>query len=86
MPKVRKPAASAAPTTDQIEAFAAGAETAPGTPTLDPTAARNFKAVKVGFNEYEYQILEAASLKAGRSKLNFIRHAVLMMAEGMEVK
>ena len=86
MPKVRKPTTTAAPTTDQIEAFAAGAEAEPTTPTLDPTAPRNFKAVKVGFNEYEYQILEAASRKSGRSKLNFIRQAVLMMAEGMEVK
>lgn len=84
MPKVRKPAATATPTTDQIEAFASGAETAPAKPTLDPTAPRNFKAVKVGFNEYEYQALEAASRKSGRSKLNFIRHAMLKMAEDME--
>lgn len=81
MPKVRKPAATAAPTSDQIEAFAAGAEAAPA---LDPTAPRNFKAVKVGFNEYEYQMLEAASRQSGRSKLNFIRHAMLKMAEEME--
>ena len=81
MPKVRKPAATAAPTTDQIEAFAAGAEAAPTTQTLDPSAPRNFKALKLGLNEYEYQMLEAASRKTGRSKLNFIRHAVLTMAE-----
>ena len=85
MPKVRKPAAAtAAPTTDQIEAFAAGAEAAPAAQELDPTAPHNFKAVKVGFNEYEYQALEAASRKSGRSKLNFIRHAMLKMAEEME--
>jgi len=84
MPKVRKPSTPAAPTSDQIEAFAAGAETAPVTPTLDPTAPHNFKALKVGFNEYEYQALEAASRKSGRSKLNFIRHAMLKMAEEME--
>ena len=84
MPKVRKPAATtAAPTSDQIEAFAAGAEAAPTAQEPDPAAPRNFKALKVGFNEYEYQILEAASRQSGRSKLNFIRHAVLKMAEEM---
>ena len=86
MPKVRKPAATAAPTNDQIEVFAAGAEAASAAQELDPTASRNFKALKVGFNEYEYQMLEAASRKSGCSKLNFIRHAMLKMAEEMELK
>lgn len=79
MPKVRKPSA---PTADQVESFAAGAESAEQTP--DPSAPHNFKALRVGLNEYEYQILEAASRKTGRSKLNFIRRAVLKMAEEME--
>ena len=82
MPKVRKPAANKSPTPDEIEAFAAGAEAAPEIEqTIDPTAPRNFKALKLGLNEYEYQILEDASRRAGRSKLNFIRHAMLTMAK-----
>ena len=85
MPKVRKPAVTKSPTHDQVEAFAAGAEAAPQVEqTVDPTAPRNFKALKLGLNEYEYQILEEASRKAGRSKLNFIRHAMLMMAKKMD--
>ena len=87
MPKVRKPAVTKSPTPDQVEAFAAGAETTtPVVQTVDPTAPRNFKALKLGLNEYEYQILEEASLKAGRSKLNFIRHAMLTMAKELDSK
>lgn len=84
MPKVRKPATTATPTTNQVEAFAAGVETEAAALKPDPTSPRNFKAVKVGFNEYEYQMLETASRKSGRSKLNFIRHAMLKMAEELE--
>lgn len=81
MPKRREPVASA-PTTEQVEAFASGANTAPK--QLDPSAPHDFKALSVGLNEYEYRILEAASLKVGRSKLNFIRHAVLTLAKEVE--
>ena len=92
MPKPRKAGTSKAPTTEQIEAFAAGAEpkterTAPAVKkeqTLDPTAPRNFKALKLGLNEHEYLILEEASRRAGRSKLNFIRHAMLTMAKEVD--
>jgi len=45
-----------------------------------------FKALKLGLNEYEYQILEDASRRAGRSKLNFIRHAMLTMAKEVDSK
>lgn len=87
MPKVRKPVTNKSPTPDQVEAFAAGAEAAPQVEqTVDPTAPRNFKALKLGLNEYEYQILEDASRRAGRSKLNFIRHAMLTMAKEMGSK
>ena len=81
MPKRREPGALT-PGTEQIEAFAAGANPTPKAP--DPTAPRDFKALRVGLNEYEYQVLEVASRRAGRSKLNFIRHAILKMAEEME--
>ena len=89
MPKVRKPAVTKTPTPEQVEAFAAGAESETETPVIqsvDPTAPRNFKALKLGLNEYEYKILEEASRKAGRSKLNFIRHAMLSMAKEMDSK
>jgi len=92
MPKVRKPkAANKLPTSDEVEAFAAGAETTMQVeqttdPAVDPTAPRNFKALKLGLNEYEYQILEDASRRAGRSKLNFIRHAMLTMAKEVDSK
>ena len=87
MPKVRKTAVTKTPTPEQVEAFAAGAESeTPVIQSVDPTAPRNFKALKLGLNEYEYQILEEASRKAGRSKLNFIRHAMLTMAKEVDSK
>ena len=87
MPKVRKPVTNKSPTPDQVEAFAAGAESVQQVEqTVDPTAPRNFKALKLGLNEYEYQILENASRSAGRSKLNFIRHAMLTMAKKVDSK
>lgn len=83
MPKRRDPASPAKNlTVEQVEAFASGATSEPEKP--DPSAPRDFKAIRVGLNKHEYQILEAASLKAGRSKLNFIRYAILKMAEEME--
>ena len=78
MPKRREPG-TVTPTKEQVEAFAAGADMSPQQP--DPSAPHDFKALRVGLNEYEYQILEEASRRAGRSKLNFIRYAVLKMAE-----
>ena len=48
---------------------------------LDPTAKRDFKAIRVPFNEYEYRKLERAAQKTGRTKLNLIRWAVLQLEE-----
>lgn len=91
MPKRRAPAnlSPAATTTAyltdaQVEAFAAGADQQDTPPKPDPEANRDFKGIRVGFNEYEYRILEEASRRTGRSKLNFIRHAVLTMAKQLE--
>lgn len=82
------------PTDEQIDAFAAGADNAPlkgkeiapaktieQPATLDKNAKRDFKAISVPFNEYEYSKLEKACEKTGRSKLNLIRHAILTLAE-----
>ena len=90
MPKRRataslSPATTTAHLTDaQVEAFAAGADQQDTPPKLDPEANRDFKGIRVGFNEYEYRILEEASRRAGRSKLNYIRHAMLTMAKQLE--
>lgn len=87
MPKRREPAlaikeASNTPTPAQIEAFAAGAdgEVTTQNAILDSDASRYFKAIRLPFNEYEYRQLEEASRRTGRSKLNFIRYAMLKMA------
>ena len=87
MPKRREPAlaikeASNTPTPAQIEAFAAGAdgEVTTQNAILDSDASRDFKAIRLPFNEYEYRQLEEASRRTGRSKLNFIRYAMLRLA------
>lgn len=64
----------------RIEAFAAGADGA-RTQKLDPEAPRTHKKINVPFNEYEYQHLERAALKAGRSKLDYLRRAMLEQAK-----
>lgn len=85
MPKRREPAlakdAQNTPTPAQIEAFAAGADSdAVVKNILDSEANRDYKAIRLPFNEYEYRQLEEASRRTGRSKLNFIRYAMLKMA------
>lgn len=73
------------PTKERIEAFAAGADGGQNIhtnkPDLDQNAIRDFKAMRVPFNQYEYEQLEAASKLSGRSKLNFMRHAMLKFAK-----
>lgn len=93
MPKRREPRARIStatenqPSAEQIEAFAAAADGGilqneqKKKPTLDPQAKRDFKAIRVPFNEYEYLQLEEATQVTGRTKLNFIRYAMLKMAE-----
>ncbi len=92
MVKRREPKAStlnlvpSQPTNEQIEAFAAGAE---GGSTIEQAkdnepnqnAIRDYKAIRVPFNQYEYEQLESASKLSGRSKLNVIRYAMLQFAK-----
>ncbi len=87
MPKRREPSSAikpeqSQPTMEQIEAFAAGAdgEVKTDTVSLDMDANRDYKAIRLPFNEYEYRQLEEASRRTGRSKLNFIRYAMLRLA------
>ena len=57
----------------------------PTPPAADPHAARNYKAIRVPFNAYEYGRLEALARSTGRTKLNAIRWAILKLAEAEEV-
>lgn len=67
---------------DKIEAFAAQAENAPEQkPILLKDAKRDYKAIRVPFNEYEFTQLESLCEKTQRSKLNMIRHALSFYAE-----
>ena len=86
MVKRRTPqAATKEPTEEQIEFFASGAD-APLQKTqreksLDPNAKRDFKGISVGFNEHEFKELTEGCAITGRSKLNFIRQAILKAVE-----
>ena len=79
------------PTVEEVEAFAAGANNGQSPavvsdgPRNDPHAARNYKAIRVPFNAYEYARLEALARRTGRTKLNAIRWAILKLAEAEEV-
>lgn len=85
MVKRREPAsAKKQPTAEQIEAFASGADgeaKIEEKPTLDPNAKREYKAIRVPFNEFEYRKLDEVATKTGRTKLNVIRWAILKLAE-----
>ena len=77
------------PTNEQIEAFAAGAE---GGAKIEQAKAnkpnqnaiRNYRAMRVPFNQYEYEQLDAASKLSGRSKLNVMRYAMLKFAKEIQ--
>lgn len=87
MVKRREPKASPVERlAEKIEAFISGSEDGLKTetpPTINKNAVRDHKAIRVPFNEYEYQQLEKASQLSGRTKLNFIRYAMLKLAEEM---
>jgi len=77
------------PLAEQMEAFVAGAEDgqiviSTDTPVVNKNAIRDYKAIRVPFNEYEYQQLEIASQLSGRTKLNFIRYAMLQLAKEIQ--
>ncbi|MEN4909811.1 hypothetical protein [Rahnella bonaserana] len=70
------------PDADKIEAFAAQAEsTSVLKPALTKDAKRDYKAIRVPFNEFEFTQLEELCEKTQRSKLNMIRHALSFYAE-----
>lgn len=92
MVKRREPKATTPePLAEQMEAFVAGAEdgqlvisTDIQAPIINKNAIRDYKAIRVPFNEYEYQQLEIASQLSGRTKLNFIRYAMLQLAKEIQ--
>jgi len=80
---IKRRTAAQPETVDQdarIEAFASGADGA-RTRKLDPEAPRTHKKINVPFNEYEFQQLERAALKTGRSKLDYLRRAMIEQAK-----
>ena len=62
---------------EAIESF--GNEADGTTPPLNPSAKRDFKSIRVPFNEYEYKQLVKGAELSGRSKLNFMRFAMLKL-------
>ncbi|QCR37990.1 hypothetical protein [Nissabacter sp. SGAir0207] len=70
------------PVEKKIEAFAAQADNSVAVaPSQDKDAKRDYKAIRVPFNEYEFAQLEALCEKTQRSKLNMIRYALAFYAE-----
>ena len=88
MPKRREPKATGKTPSqleDQIKQFADAADQHKDETTQpDPDAPRKYKAIRVPFNEYEYELLDKAAKQARRSKLDFIRLAIQSAAEQQE--
>lgn len=92
MVKRREPQATTnkrTPTAEEVEAFAAAAEGGGASkkdtkPVLDPNANRDFKSIRVPFNQFEYSKLEEVATKTGRTKLNVIRWAIMKLAEDVQ--
>lgn len=70
-------------TNEQIEQFAAGADTAQpvAKAVVNPRAKRDHKSICVPFNEYEFSVLEKLCVETGRSRLSLIRFAILELAK-----
>ncbi|MBE0469973.1 MAG: hypothetical protein IBX55_10765 [Methyloprofundus sp.] len=80
-------AAKAEPTPEQIEAFAAGVDNGnveSKEKVLDQNAPRTFKTMSVPFNEYEYKQLVKGINLSGRTKLNFVRYAMLKLSKELQ--
>ena len=75
------------PTTEQIEAFASGVDGGKQKQepvTLDPNSPRKFKTISLPFNEYEYNELIKGINLSGRTKLNFVRYAMLKLSKELQ--
>lgn len=90
--KKREPGKPVIPEQDlsaKIEQFAAGADggtpiAQPKAPELDQNANRDYKAMRVPFNQYEYEQLELGAKLSGRTKLNFMRYAMLQLSKELQ--
>lgn len=77
-------------TAAQIESFGSAADGNKGmdrvdkSKHLDPQGTRNYKNIRLPFNEFEYARLEHFSAILGRSKLSFIRCAVTNLIQQLE--
>ena len=85
MVKHREPKASASRSLDPtaVERFAEGADHIENV-KRDPNAPRTFKALRLPFNEYEWAKLEEGCERTGRSKLNFLRRAMLSFVDATD--
>ncbi len=84
-------AATQTPTPEQIEAFASGAEGGSQNkqqqaPEPDQDAIRDYKAMRVPFNQHEYEQLALGAKLSGRTKLNFLRYAMLTLSKELQKK
>jgi hypothetical protein len=66
-----------------IENFAKQADKV-GSELLDHKAPRAYKSIAIPFNEYEFNRLEFACEKTGRSKNGLIRYLILQCAKEIE--
>mgnify|MGYP000296157022 CR=1 FL=1 len=84
--KRRNPEAkeSRSPDAEALETFVRGADNDDQSPK-NPYAPRNFKALRLPFNEYEWGRLEAGCRMSGRSKLNLLRVAMLAFVDDTEL-
>jgi hypothetical protein len=74
--KKRKPAVD-------VESFVESA-TADGKPDpSDPRAKRDYKNLRIGLNQYEYELLEKAAQREGMTLVGFIRSAFVKKAKGI---
>ena len=74
------------PTAEQIEAFASGVDgdQKQDPDTLDQNSPRKFKTISLPFNEYEYNELIKGINLSGRTKLNFVRYAMLKFSKELQ--
>jgi len=75
------------PTAEQVEAFASGVDGGDQKDEpviLNPNEPRKFKTISVPFNEYEYKQLIKGTNLSGRTKLNFVRYAMLQLSKELQ--
>lgn len=60
----------------QLKKFASAAASTPS-----KTAPRVYKSIRVGLNEYEYERLAKGAAMHNRSKLNYIRWAIITLSK-----